>query len=671
MKTTQPVKLSIVLFFFGLFFLHGCQSSGPARLELLPIFGDNMVLQQQQKVPVWGIAAPKASVTIQFGEQKLKTKADKDGKWKAYLEPMEAGFSDDMTIVSDTIKRVFKNVVVGEVWLCSGQSNMEMNVACSWAKVNESEKEVANANFPLIRLFIVDRNTSVAPLDSIKSSGWQVCSPQTVGGFSAVGYFFGRDIHQKNQVPVGLIQSAWGGTLAEAWTSSQTLGLIKEFAGIVDLLSNMPAHKDSLQKHYENSYKNWLIETALADVGIDGQDTIFARPGYDDSGWLEIIQPSMWEGTVIGALDGVVWFRKKIHVPANQIGKTFTMSIAPPDDADETWVNGVKIGESKEWNVVRHYKIPTGVIKPGENIVTVRLFDFQGGGGFMGQTNDFCLYNDAGWKTYFGGKWLCKPGFNLNDIKTKILKPDDPNRPTVLYNAMINPIAGYGIKGAIWYQGESNAGRAFQYRDLFPKMIQDWRNKWQQGDFPFLFVQLANFMPRKTEPAEDAWAELREAQAMALGLPNTGMAVSIDIGDANDIHPSNKQDVGKRLALAALKTAYGQDIPFSGPMYRSSSIDGNKVTIEFEYFYKGLSTRDGKKPVGFAIAGEDRKFFWADAEITENKVIVFSKKVPNPKSVRYAWASNPECNLVNSAGLPASPFRTDNWPGLTVPDGLK
>jgi len=660
-----------VIFGLVLFFGMGFKTLEPAKLELLPIFGDNMVLQQGQKIPVWGIANSEATVTVKFANQNVSAKAGKDGKWKVILQPLNLGAPDSLIIECSGIKKVFKNVLVGEVWICSGQSNMEMNVACTWAKVKNSEEEVANANFPGIRLFTVERNMSVVPIDTIVSSGWKVCSPETVGGFSAAGYFFGKEIHKSKNVPVGLIQSAWGGTVAEAWTSGETLKLMEDFAGVVRKIEKMPANKDSLLKAYDLDYHSWLEETGKLDVGIKGKDTIFASPSLTENEWMEIQVPGYWEGTKMGAIDGVVWYRKKVTVPSDQIGKNFTISVLPPDDADETWVNGVKVGESAQWNVVRQYKVPANVIKAGENVVVVRLSDPQGNGGFMGNANDFSLYNDNGWNANLSGTWICKLGYNKINVKTKLLKPEDPNRPTVLYNAMINPIVGFAIKGAIWYQGESNSGMAYQYRELFPKMITDWRKKWNQGDFPFIFVQLANYNPRNAEPVEDAWAELREAQLMTLKLPNTGMAVTIDIGDGGNIHPANKQDVGKRLALAARKVAYKEDIPYCGPIYKSLKINGNAITLDFNCVFNGLSTSDSKKVTGFAIAGDDKKFYWADAKILGDKIRLSSPKVPKPKAVRYAWSGNPECNLINSAGLPASPFRTDNWPGLTVPDKLK
>jgi len=628
-------------------------------LETAQIFTDNMVLQQGAEVPVWGVTKAGKTVEVTFGTHTASAVADEKGKWLAKLPKLSLGEPDSLVVTSGKQRKVFRNVVVGEVWLCSGQSNMEMSVGCTWAKVKDSEKEVSEANYPNIRLFTVDRATSFSPVDTISTKGWLVCTPQTVADFSAVGYFFGREIHKTQNVPVGLIQAAWGGTLAEAWTSAETLKNLKDFAPIMQQIESLPIHKDSLAKRYEQDNQQMYKEMAQADPGIKGDDTLFAAVDLDVSDWITMKIPGMWEQTQIGTFDGAGWFRMTVNVPKSQLGKDLTLSVAPPDDADETWFNGVKVGESKEWKVVRNYKIPAKLVKEGKNIITVRLLDFQGDGGFMGTKDDFKLSSSDGWSVNYAGEALFKLGYNKADVKMVPLMPNNPNIPTVLYNAMLKPLIPYAIKGVVWYQGESNVSKAFLYRSLFSALITDWRKQWQQGDFPFLFVQLANYLQRNTQPMEDSWSELREAQALALKLPNTAMAVTIDIGDGNDIHPANKQDVGLRLAYNARAKVYGEKIPFSGPIYKAMKIEEGKITLEFEHVYEGLKTSDNGKVNGFSIAGEDKKFVWAEVEIIENKLVVSSAKIKNPVAVRYAWSPNPECNLVNSANLPASPFRTD------------
>lgn len=657
-KNCIPVSCFLLIILVGAGCINGNRKSG---LLISGIFGDNMVLQQNQKIPIWGSSIPNSQIRISFRDQEQVCKADKQGKWMAYLEPIGLGEPDSLVIESHKNRKVFKNVQVGEVWLCSGQSNMQMELACKWAKVNDSDNEVSAADYPDIRLFKVGRNTSFSPIDTIHTEGWKICTPETVGSFSAVAYFFGRDIHLNQHVPIGLIQAAWGGTLAEAWTSTESLKLMDDFAGIANKIERVARNSDSLLIQFQKDTEEWLQETATADAGIQGDDTIFARQNLDDSNWLKIKVPGYWEGTKIGEFDGTVWYRKKIKLPSSLEGEEMILTLAPPDDADETWFNGVKIGESKEWNKLREYKIPAGLVKEGENLIAVRLHDYLGNGGFMGRPEDFSLVARDGRKITISGDWLCHIGYNKCLIKTIPLKPGEPNIPGVLFNAMIKPLIPFAIRGVIWYQGESNTGKASQYRELFPLLINDWRKNWQQGDFPFLFVQLANYMERNKQPVDDSWAQLREAQLKALKLPNTGMAVTIDIGDAHDIHPSDKLNVGRRLAMIARKMVHNEKIAFTGPQFKNMTIDEDKISIAFDFVYEGLKTSDGRKLKGFAIAGDDRIFYWAEATIIDNKIIVANRMVKRPVSVRYAWSSNPECNLVNSAGLPASPFRTDSW----------
>ena len=638
------------------------------QLNLPPIFSNNMVLQQGKSLPVWGIAQAGAKIEVSFRKQQVSTIANEQGKWELKLNPETTGIKDSLVVQNGKLTRIFRNVAVGEVWICSGQSNMEMNLACNWATVNNSEAEVAAANYPNVRLFVVERANSFSPLDTINNlNGWQVCTPATAGNFSAVAYFFGRNLQQKLQVPVGLIQAAWGGTVAEAWTSAETLKLMHDFAGEVAQIEQLALHKDSVELIYQREYEKWLKETAEADPGINGTDTIFAAPEFDDTQWIPFTVPGMWESTSFGIFDGTLWFRLHISLTAEQAANLHTLHIAPPDDADETWVNGYKVGASTEWDVVRNYAVPKGILHEGDNVVVVRLIDTGGDGGFMGKADDFAFEGDNNARVVLPTKWLAHKGYDLLSITIKPQKPSEPNRPTVLYNGMLAPLMPYAIQGAIWYQGESNTGRAWQYRELFPGMISDWRMHWKQGDFPFFFVQLANFMPAQPEPSDHPWAELREAQAQALQLPNTGMVTAYDIGNPADIHPGNKQEVGRRLSLLARNQVYSDTVACYGPMFESFTIKGNEIIVSFNYSYSGLKTSDNKAPSGFAICGANRKFYWANARIEGNKVIVSSPKVPKPEAVRYGWSNNPDINLYNSANLPAFPFRTDNYKLTTQP----
>ena len=492
--------------------------SAAAAVSVPNIIGDHMVLQEGKSLPIWGKADPGEKVSVTFNKKTASAVADAKGKWMVKLLKMKGGGPFEMTIAGKGNTLKLSDILVGEVWVGSGQSNMQMSVNGS----NDPEKEIAAANYPEIRLFYVKRTVAGEPEDNCEGS-WTVCSPQSVPEFSAVLYFFGRELHKELKLPVGLIHTSWGGTPAESWTSRPTLEKDSDLKYMVEDWDKTLAEYPKAKEAYDKALAEW--QKAAEKAKADGQP------------------------------------------------------------------------EPK---------------KPGEP---------RG--------------------------------------------PDNPWRPSGLFNAMIAPLTPFAISGAVWYQGESNAGRAYQYRKLFPAMIEDWRRAWGQGPFPFYFVQLANFTDALPEPADSDWAELREAQTMTLALKNTGMAVIIDIGEAKDIHPKNKQDVGKRLALNALEKVYDKEAAFSGPMYKAMKVKGNAVEIKFYHADGGLVAKGGGALKGFAIAGSDKKFVWADAKIEGKKIVVSSGKVAQPLSVRYAWANNPECNLYNGAGLPASPFRTDDWQGVT------
>ncbi len=634
-------------------------------LKLAPVFTDNMVLQANKPVNIWGTATPGSKIIVTVRNQAKSIVADKSGKWLLTLNPETYGDAGGIIIKSSKEQVELNNVLFGEVWICSGQSNMEMPLVSNWSFVNNRSQEVADAaKYSEIRLFTVSKNIAFQPIDTISTQGWQICDTNSVKDFSASAYFFGRELYRELKVPIGLIHTSWGGTVAEAWTSKNSLLKTTDFAEEAAYISGLAGSRDSLQKKYEADMKILDVEIMEADPGFESEEAIFADIDLDDSDWMRIDLPKMWEETELGNYDGSTWFRKAINLSADEAKSEFTLCYGAPDDYDEAWVNGVKVGENKVWNELRKYKIPEGVIKEGKNIITLRVYDYTGGGGFMGVADDFKLILGTGKSIPIAQGWVAKKGFDFKDIKTRPVSLNDPNQPTVLFNAMINPLLSLTFQGAIWYQGESNAGRAFQYRELFKTMITDWRENFNNGDFPFYFVQLANYLPGNSQPVEDTWAELREAQTMALELPNTGMAVTIDIGDALDIHPGNKQDVGKRLALNALAKTYQKSVKYMGPLYQNHKIAGKKIELEFN-FSEGLKTSDNKKLKGFSIAGNDSVFVWADAEIVGDKVIVSSIKVEKPIAVRYAWSANPECNLTNISGLPASPFRTDNWKGIT------
>ena len=630
-----------------------------SNVRLPRILSSNMVIQRNTEFKIWGWADKGEKISVSFNELKRSTKAGKDGKWMVIFPAMKEGGPYSMLIKGKNEIKL-TNIMFGDIWVCSGQSNMEWPLS----RTNNAEDEIASANYPDIRLFQCPHNIQFAPVDDVESGEWKVCTPETVRNFSAVGYLFGRGIHNEVDIPIGLLFTAWGGTNVETWTSMESISEVKDFDGLLQEMKNYDPEKIISKRKAQ-------IDSILKSFGTDekgmvGEKALWADPGLDVSQWKNMELPALWESAGLYGLDGVVWFRKGFELTREIASKGIVLYLGPIDDSDITWINGKKVGETKDkYNEDRKYEIPADILKPGINIITVRVEDTGGGGGLYGKPDQMKIVS-GDFKLSMAGQWKFR--LSSSDVKVDLTSFVGPNSyPTLLFNGMIHPFLNYPVKGAIWYQGESNAGRAHQYRTIFPLLINDWRTKWNNPEMPFMFVQLANYMKPPVEPGESEWAELREAQLMTLKLPKTGMAVIIDIGEANDIHPKNKQDVGKRLALAALKIAYGKDIVHSGPVYKSMAVSGNKVTVDFDYIGSGLKCYDRYGYLkGFSIAGNDRKFHWAKAYIENNKVVVYNDKVNNPIAVRYGWADNPDdVNLYNNEDLPASPFRTDDWPGIT------
>ncbi|HWS89589.1 MAG TPA: sialate O-acetylesterase [Pyrinomonadaceae bacterium] len=647
-------------------------SAARGDVRVPSLVGDNMVLQQGRKVRLWGWAEPGERVTVTFRGEKSAATADARGRWEVFTGPHKAGGPFELTVAGRNTL-AFRNVLVGEVWVCSGQSNME------WSLVNAQggAKEAEAADYPFIRLFTVAKKTSADPLDNVEGR-WVVTTPKEAAQFSAVGYFFGRELHKRLGVPVGLIHTSWGGTPAEAWTSRAALAADPTLKPILERYDKELTDVPRLQREYERAQAEWASKYVMADPGNKGEPAGYARPGQDPAGWKRMLLPQLWE-TVGLDVDGVVWFRRDVEVPAAWAGKDLTLKLGAIDDFDTTYFNGVRVGSTgtdtpNAWIVARRYRVPGSLVRAGRNTLAVRVFDRVGGGGFGG--GEMSLAPEASAAKEGGvalsGEWFYKEEATVPSRDIDWTKQPQPpgaanqNNPTVLYNAMLAPLTPYAVRGAIWYQGESNAGRAHQYRVLFPAMIRDWRAAWGVGDFPFYFVQLANWKARPQDSIDSEWAELREAQTLTLkAAPNTGMAVAIDIGDPDDIHPRNKLDVGLRLARWALADTYGLKLEKSGPLYDTYKVEGDRVRVSFKHA-GGLRTRDGGPPAGFYVAGADRKFVPAEARIEKDAVVVRSKDVPSPVAVRYAWADNPTANLYNADGLPASPFRTDDWPAVTA-----
>ena len=632
--------------------LLAADASGQETKPLVhPLFSDHMVLQRDKAVAVWGWAPEGQKITVRFGATQSTAKADSNGKWTTKIGPFPANAKPQtLTVVGPTTQE-FNDVLVGDVWICSGQSNMEWSVAIS----NNPQAEIAAANHPNVRLFTVPKRISMDPQDSVDGS-WSVCRPATVGNFSAVGYYFGRELNRELKIPIGLIHTSWGGTVAEAWTSGEALGTMDDFRDSVAELKEAAEATKSGEYDYERTVEEWWEKN---DVG-----TRWAAATLDHASWKTMTVPMNWEQANVDMdqFDGIVWFRKEFDLPADWQGKDVVLSLGAIDDADTTWVNGHRVGAMWFWNQAREYTVKSEHLRPGRNVIAVRVFDGNGGGGIYDQTRDIevRLANDKSEKIPLKGAWHFKAGKELKEL-TPFPQPlnNNPNKVTVLYNGMLACLKPFGIKGAIWYQGESNAGRAEQYRRLLPTMIADWRKRFEQGDFPFLIVQLANFMAEQNTPVQTGWAELREAQSMTAERDeNVGLAVITDIGETNDIHPRNKQDVGKRLALQALKIAHGKEVLASGPTMKTMGIVGDSLRIEFANVGGGLVTK-GDKLNGFAIAEAQGDFVWAEAEIKGDTVLLWSEQLAEPIRVRYNWANNPIGNLFNKEGLPAAPFRTD------------
>lgn len=620
------------------------------QVKLPKLIADGMVLQRDAEVKLWGWAAADEKVSVRFLDKNFQTVANSAGEWELMLPALEAGGPHRMVIeASNTIS--INDILIGDVWICSGQSNMELPMR----RVKPLyEEEIAGAENSFIRYFSVpktyDFNTAHQDLEN---GHWQQVTPENVLDFSAVAYFFSRELYEKYQIPIGLINTALGGSPAEAWMSEEAL---KEFP---EHFKEAQRFKDpelirEIEAADQARGKAWYQEATQKDKGYQNKPT-WHDPALKASDWASMELPGYWKDTELGDVNGVVWFRKDIEIPASAARQPAKLNMGRIVDADSVFVNGQFVGSTGYQYPPRWYTIPEGVLKEGKNTIVVRVINESGHGGFV--LDKPYELKVAGQTIDLTGEWKYRLGAEMEPLTSQTFIRW---KPLGLYNAMISPLLNYRIKGVIWYQGESNVDEAAEYFRLFPAMIQDWRQQWNQGDFPFLFVQLANFMEAKEQPTESDWALLREAQRKTLALPNTGMAVAIDVGEWNDIHPLNKEYVGLRLALAAQKVAYGEELVFAGPEFESMEIKGNKVILSFKNYGSGLQAKGGDDLKHFAIAGADKKFVWANAQIKGNKVVVWSEKVAKPVAVRYAWADNPEgANLYNKEGLPASPFTTD------------
>ena len=620
------------------------------EVRLPRLVSDGMILQCETPVKIWGWASAGEKVKLSFNNQSFETVTLANGKWLITLPAQKAGGPFEIKVTGSN-QIILKDILFGDVWLCSGQSNMETTMSRVSLLYG---KDIETCTNPNIRLFQVPVRWNYGqPQEDIQGGKWEAANPQNILKYTAVGYFFARELYEKYKIPVGIIQCAAGGSSAESWISEESL---KAFPGqfkIAKQLSDTTYLKNLLNTERTAQWK-WFDELGKSDLGRKGMPWLI--PQIDDSAWPTLQIPSSFREAGMDFKSGTVWFRKEIDLPESCSGKQALLELGTIVDSDSIFINGKFVGTTGYQYPPRRYTVASGILKSGKNNITVRVVSQSGNGAFIKEkpyqlTVDGQIFDLKGtWKYNIGAK--CGPSPTATFF---------PGKPLGLYNAMLSPIVNYGLKGMVWYQGESNAERAHEYKTVLSTLIGGWRTLWGQGDLPFLFVQLPDFMEPKNEPSEGGWATLRNQQLKTLSVPNTAMAVTIGLGEKNDIHPLRKKEVGQRLALVARKLAYGdKKVVASGPMYQSLKVKSNKIELDFSDCGSGLMTNDGKELKHFAIAGADKKFVWAKAEIKGNKIVVWNDAVSKPVSVRYAWADNPAgANLYNKEGLPASPFTTE------------
>ncbi|MFZ2657952.1 MAG: sialate O-acetylesterase [Victivallales bacterium] len=688
------MRTSIGLIAVCFIFIAASLSAAEADLRMPSIFSDNMVLQRDKPPLIWGWAEPGDEITVELAPsttstgstrspqsgQKKTAAVDKSGKWSVILDPLKISASPNTMTVSSKISKSpslqIINILVGDVWVCSGQSNMYWPVKDSL----DPEREISAANHPAIRFFTVPGRSALQAQDNVEGR-WVECSPATVPGFSALAYFFGREIHKASGIPIGLIHSSVGGTAIEPWMSPKDLGNHPALQPMLDEMKLAATDFGAAYENYRQRMKEWEMAAVWNNPERQKSLEKCVNPEFDDAKWAVMKLPQFWESSGL-MIDGLVWFRKTVEIPEKWDGQDLLLSIGRIDDYDETYFNGTCVGKTdinseNPWLIKREYRIPAKLARKGANVIVVRVSDVRGNGGMAGAADNMRIaLADApkGESVPLSGEWRYQVELQIDYTKVPTtpfppIKPGSGGSISELFNGMIAPLTKYPIMGAIWYQGESNTARPDLYRSLFPAMINGWRQEWNQGDFPFLFVQLANFtrhtpdlrskVTKPFKPQESQWAELQEAQLMTLALPNTAMAVTVDIGDSYDIHPRNKQEAGRRLALAARHLVNGEDLVYSGPICDSMKREGSHIRLYFKNVGGGLVAKGGPLEY-FAIAGADHEFVWANAKIDGDTVLVWQDHVVDPIAVRYAWDSDPAgCNLFNKEGLPASPFRTD------------
>jgi sialate O-acetylesterase len=622
-----------------------------SQVRLPKLISDGMVLQRETNVKIWGWASADEKIVIQFIGSTYHTSANSNGEWEVMLPELKAGGPYVMQINASNSTTI-NDILVGDVWVCSGQSNMQFSMR---GLVTIYPDDIKNSENQFIRQFMVSQGFSLkAKGTDFRSGKWQYANPNSVLNFTAAGYYFAKKLYEIYKVPIGLINASVGGSSAEAWISEES---IKTFPKYFEDVQKFKAagYIEKINKMDNERVRNWNRQLRQNDEGYINPQKSWYDPELDTGDWETMHVPGYWADTKAGPVNGVVWFRRKINIPASVVGTHAILKLGRIADADSVFINGRFVGSTGSQYSERTYKIPADLLKEGENTIVVRVINYIRHGGFVpGKQYNILANNDT---VNLEGEWKYRVGAAVEPLEDRLFTG---KIPTGLFNSMIAPMLNYSIKGVLWYQGESNTSRAFEHYDLFKLLIKDWRYNWHQGNFPFLYVQLPNFVEVNVETTKYDWAYFRESQLKALSIPHTGMAVSIDIGEGNDIHPVNKKDLGYRLALAAQKTAYGEKgIVYSGPIYESMKISNNKVILAFTNAGKGLTSKNNEELKCFEICGVDNEYFPAKAKIVKDKIIVWNDDVINPVAVRYAWANNPlRPNLYNKEGLPASPFRT-------------
>jgi len=624
-----------------------------------PMFGDNMVLQRGKANRFWGWAKPGQAVRVEIAGQTAMAVTGADGRWQAEVKAPAPGGPYTVKITGPGQSVVLHEVLVGDVWLCGGQSNMELGLG----RARKGDDEIKSADHPEIRLFMVQKQVAYSPA-AVPQGSWKICSPQNVAeggssGFSAVAYFFGQKLQDELHVPIGLIQDCVGGTPAECWMSPAALHPLMDFDAPL-------AEMERLQAKGGPAYGSFLMHW-LDEYDLGSQGNTWAAADWDDSGWKAVQIPGGFQELGVADVPAVCWFRREVTLPDPLPAGKVTIFLGSIEKMDTTWINGRWVGASSWVENPRAYGIDGGILKPGRNILAVRVFKLKPQGGFLSKPDELRLVLGDGTAVPLAGEWKGALSADARPPHPLPLTFENyPTMPAVLYEGMIEPVAPLAIRGAIWYQGEANFERAQQYRTLLPAMIGDWRKLFGQGDFPFYIVSLPAFMHRRDQPGDDAWAELREAQALtAKTVKNAGLAVTVDTGDADNIHPKDKKVVGERLAFCALAQEYGRKISDAGPTFASVEHLPGALKLHFNHTDGGLVVK-GDKPAEFSVAGKDRRWHWADARVEGDSIIVSSPSVSDPQAARYAWQANPAAALYNGAGLPAVPFRTDDWPGITA-----